>query len=186
MNYLLLFFEFFKVGMFSFGGGYGAIPVIQDTVLSMGWLDESMLANMIAVSESSPGPIMVNIATYVGASQAGFFGALCSTLGVVLPSFIIILLIASCLKGFIKSRGMQAVIGGISPAVCGIILSTGIFMAFSLFLGGLSALSFDPVAVVIFALLVLASLLYKKFAKKRISPILLIAVSAVLGAILYA
>ncbi|MDD2648412.1 MAG: chromate transporter [Eubacteriales bacterium] len=184
MIYLSLFLEFLKVGLFSFGGGYGAIPLIQDCVLSNGWLDEGMLANIIAVSESTPGPIMVNTATYVGSSQAGFFGALAATFGVVLPSFVIILLIAKCLGGFIKSRGMQAVIGGISPAVCGIILSTGIFMAFTLLAGSITAFEFDFASAAVMALLAAASIIYKKLLKKRMSPILLIVIAAMLGMII--
>ena len=84
---------FLKVGLFAFGGAYGAIPLIRDVVLSYGWIEDEMLTYMIAVSESTPGPIMVNLATYVGSSQAGFWGALIATAAVVLPSFIIILLI---------------------------------------------------------------------------------------------
>ena len=88
MIYLDLFFGFLKVGCFSFGGAYGAIPLIRDVALSYGWLDDETLAYMIAVSESTPGPIMVNLATYVGSSQAGLGGAVLATLAVVLPSFL--------------------------------------------------------------------------------------------------
>ena len=103
MIYLELFLGFLKVGLFSFGGAYGAIPLIRDVVISYGWLDDEMLAYMIAVSESTPGPIMVNLATYAGSSQAGFPGALIATLTVVLPSFLIILLIMALLETALKS-----------------------------------------------------------------------------------
>ena len=93
MIYLDLFLGFLKVGCFAFGGAYGAIPLIRDVVMSYGWLNEEMLTYMIAVSESTPGPIMVNLATYIGSSQAGILGAVVATLAVVLPSFLIILLI---------------------------------------------------------------------------------------------
>ena len=93
MIYLDLFLGFLKVGCFAFGGAYGAIPLIRDVVLSYGWLSDEMLTYMIAVSESTPGPIMVNLATYVGSSQAGLPGSAIATLAVVLPSFIIILLV---------------------------------------------------------------------------------------------
>ena len=93
MIYLELFLGFLKVGLFSFGGAYGAIPLIRDIVLSYGWLDDEMLTYMIAVSESTPGPIMVNLATYVGSSQAGLPGSAIATFAVILPAFIIILLI---------------------------------------------------------------------------------------------
>ena len=98
MIYLELFLGFLKVGCFSFGGAYGAIPLIRDVVMSYGWLDDEMLTYMIAVSESTPGPIMVNLATYVGSNQAGFAGSVIATLAVVLPSFLIILLVTALLK----------------------------------------------------------------------------------------
>jgi chromate transport protein ChrA len=91
MIYIELFLGFLKVGCFAFGGAYGAIPLIRDVVLSYGWLNDEMLTYMIAVSESTPGPIMVNMATYVGSVQAGFFGAVVATFGVVLPSFCVML-----------------------------------------------------------------------------------------------
>lgn len=92
---LNLFLGFLKVGCFSFGGAYAAIPLIRDTVLSYGWLNDELLTYMIAVSESTPGPIMVNLATYVGASQAGFLGAMVATFAVVLPSFLIVLAVTA-------------------------------------------------------------------------------------------
>ena len=92
MIYWELFVSFLRVGLFSFGGAYGAIPLIREEVFRRGWLNDEALSYMIAVSESTPGPIMVNTATYIGSSQAGFFGALLATLAVVLPSFLIILL----------------------------------------------------------------------------------------------
>ena len=102
MIYFDLLIGFLKVGLFAFGGAYGAIPLIRDVVLSYGWIGDEVLAYMIAVSESTPGPIMVNLATYVGSSQAGFCGALTATAAVVLPSFIIILLITVLMKKLLK------------------------------------------------------------------------------------
>lgn len=99
-----LFLGFLKVGCFSFGGAYAAIPLIRDIVLSYGWLDEEMLTYMIAVSESTPGPIMVNLATYVGTSQAGFIGAMIATFAVVLPSFLIMLAVTAVLPKVIKNK----------------------------------------------------------------------------------
>ena len=93
MIYLELFFGFMTVGLFSFGGAYAAIPLIRDVVLSYGWLDEASLTDMIAISESTPGPIMVNPATYIGSSKAGILGGIIATVVVVLPAFFIILLI---------------------------------------------------------------------------------------------
>ena len=115
MILLELFIGFLKVGCFAFGGAYGAIPLIRDVVLSYGWLDDEMLTYMIAVSESTPGPIMVNLATYVGSSQAGILGSIVSTLAVVLPSFIIILLVTVLLKTVLKNKYVQAVLLLIDP-----------------------------------------------------------------------
>ena len=104
MIYLDLLLGFLKVGCFAFGGAYGAIPLIRDVVMSYGWLSEEMLTYMIAVSESTPGPIMVNLATYIGSNQAGFLGAAIATLAVVLPSFLIILLVTALLKTALKNN----------------------------------------------------------------------------------
>ena len=113
MIYLDLLLGFLRVGCFAFGGAYGAIPLIRDVVLSYGWMDDDALAYMIAVSESTPGPIMVNLATYVGSSQAGLPGAILATLAVVLPSFIVILLITASLKNLLKHRLVQAALRGV-------------------------------------------------------------------------
>ena len=128
MIYLDLFLGFLRVGLFAFGGAYGAIPLIRDVVLSYGWLSDDMLTYMIAVSESTPGPIMVNLATYVGSSQAGLLGAILATLAVVLPSFIIILLVMILLKTLLKNKYVQAILRGLKPCVIGIVLATGIWM----------------------------------------------------------
>ena len=128
MIYLDLLIGFLKVGLFAFGGAYGAIPLIRDVVLAYGWLNDEMLTYMIAVSESTPGPIMVNLATYVGSSQAGFPGALIATAAVVLPSFIIILLIMVLLKKLLKNPYVQAILRGMKPCIIGIILATGLYM----------------------------------------------------------
>ena len=102
MILLDLFLGFLEVGCFSFGGAYAAIPLIQDVVLRYGWLDEETLLYFIGVCESTPGPIMINLATYVGSAQAGFWGAVIATLAVVLPSFLIILLITALMKTMMK------------------------------------------------------------------------------------
>ena len=112
MIYLELLIGFLKVGCFAFGGAYSAIPLIRDVVLSYGWLSDERLTDMIAVSESTPGPIMVNLATYVGSSQAGLFGALIATLAVVTPSCLIILLLTILLKTALKNKYAAAVLGG--------------------------------------------------------------------------
>ena len=131
MIYIELLLGFLKVGCFAFGGAYGAIPLIRDVVLAYGWLDDETLTYMIAVSESTPGPIMVNMATYIGSNQAGFLGAVIATLAVVAPSFIIILLITALLKNVLKNKYVQAVLRGLKPCVVGIVLATGIYMLLS-------------------------------------------------------
>lgn len=185
MIYLDLFLGFLKVGCFAFGGAYGAIPLIRDVVMSYGWLSDEMLTYMIAVSESTPGPIMVNLATYVGSSQAGFLGAVVATLAVVLPSFLIILLVTALLKTALKNKYVQAVLRGLKPCVIGIVLATGIYMVFSNCFGTFSALKINLRAVIVTAILVASMCGYKHFKKKKLSPLLLITLSAVLGVIIY-
>ena len=102
MIYVELFWNFLMIGALSFGGGYGMISLVRETVLGHGWLTEGEFLSFIAVSESTPGPLAINMATFIGASQGGFWGALCATLGVVLPSFVIILLVASVLQNLMS------------------------------------------------------------------------------------
>ena len=95
-----LFWTFFQIGAFTFGGGYAMLPLIQEEVLKKGWLSEQALVDFIAVSESTPGPFAVNIATYIGSQPGGILGSVCATLGVVLPTFIVILIVAKCYEKF--------------------------------------------------------------------------------------
>lgn len=185
MIYLELFLGFLKVGCFSFGGAYGAIPLIRDVVLSYGWLDDEMLTYMIAVSESTPGPIMVNLATYVGSSQAGILGAVIATLAVGLPSFVIILLVMVILKNILKNRYVQAVFQGMKPCIIGIILATGLFMILQNCFGldGAFALNLKNLILTCFLLFVLYG--GRLVLKKKISPFLLIIISACSGIILF-
>ena len=185
MIYLDLFLGFLKVGCFAFGGAYGAIPLIRDVVLSYGWLSDETLTYMIAVSESTPGPIMVNLATYVGSSQAGMLGAIVATLAVVLPSFIIILLVTALLKTALKNKYVQAALRGLKPCVIGIVLATGIYMVFGNCFGAISSVTVNVQAITITALLVASMFGYKHFAKKKLSPILFIIISAVAGMAVY-
>ncbi len=185
MIYVDLLIGFLKVGLFSFGGAYGAIPLIRDVVLSYGWIGDEMLTYMIAVSESTPGPIMVNLATYVGSSQAGFLGALIATTAVVLPSFIIILLIMILLKKALKNPYVQAVLRGLKPCMIGIILATGVFMILQHTVGGVGAFSVDTTALIM--TIVFAGIYFgsRKFLKKGISPIGLICLAALAGMVAY-
>ena len=108
MIYLQLFLTFFEIGMFTFGGGFAMISLIREKALALGWLTDEELLNIIAVSESTPGPIAVNMATFVGSSEGGLLGSLIATLGVVLPSFIIILIICTLIKSFLKFKAVKA------------------------------------------------------------------------------
>lgn len=185
MIYLDLFLGFLKVGCFAFGGAYGAIPLIRDVVMSYGWLSDEMLTYMIAVSESTPGPIMVNLATYIGSSQAGFLGAVIATLAVVLPSFLIILLVTVLLKTALKNKYVQAVLRSLKPCVIGIVLATGIYMVFGNCFGAISAIQINLQAIILTAILVASMFGYRHFAKKKLSPILLIVLSAIAGMAVY-
>ena len=185
MIYLKLFWDFFRVSCFTFGGAYGAIPLIRDMVLGNGWLSDERIAYMIAVSESTPGPIMVNMATYIGSDQAGFWGSLVATVGVVLPAYLVILLIVSILKNAIENKYVQAVLGGLKPCVTGIVLATGAYMVIHNVLPLSGGAVIDLPAVIITALLVAAMLLYPKIAKKKLPPIALICISAILGIVIY-
>ena len=179
-----LFIGFLKVGCFAFGGAYGAIPLIRDVVLSYGWLDDEMLTYMIAVSESTPGPIMVNLATYVGSLRAGIPGALVATLAVVLPSFLIILLVTALLKTFLQNPYVQAVLRGLKPCMIGIILATGVFMIVR---NGLVIQDSRLLNRPLILTLVLGAVYFgsRKLKKGGISPILLICVSAAAGIAAY-
>lgn len=181
MIYLELFLAFLEVGMFSFGGAYGAIPLIRDVVLSHGWLTDESLTYMIAVSESTPGPIMVNLATYVGNTQAGMLGAAVATFGVVLPSFCCILLITAVLKNLTKNKYFQAVLAGLKQCVIGIILATGSYMIVTNCITMGSEISVDLQAILILTILLVIMFAYQKLMKKKLSPIMLIMVSALVG-----
>ena len=185
MIYLDLFLGFLKVGCFAFGGAYGAIPLIRDVVMSYGWLSDEMLTYMIAVSESTPGPIMVNLATYIGSNQAGFLGAVIATLAVVLPSFLIILLVTALLKTALKNKYVQAVLRGMKPCVIGIVLATGLYMVVKNCLSTGKGMGVDVMSLIITFILVATMITYKHISKKKMSPIMLIIFSAVTGMIIY-
>ena len=181
MTLLTLFLEFFKIGLFCFGGAFGMIPLIKDTVLQQGWLSETQFYDFIGVCESTPGPIAVNMATYVGSTQAGLAGSVCATAGVVTPSFLIILLIASVLKNFHQNRFFKAFLKGVKPVIIALILSTGVILLGKIL--GYSGQSFHPdwIQVCIFSLLCITFFGMNHLFKKKLSSIGLIGLSAVLG-----
>jgi len=188
MILLKLFLTFFEIGAVSFGGGYGMISLIREQVLGNAWLSEEELLDIIAVAESTPGPIAVNAATFIGAKQAGILGSLCATVGVVLPSFLIILIIAALIRGFMKYKGVQGFLSGVRPCVVALILATALTMALGV-LFGIEKLSegvqVDWKAILIFAVLVASAIISRKKFQKKLSPIVLILLSAGLGMVVY-
>lgn len=187
MIYLELLVGFLKVGCFSFGGAYAAIPLIRDVVLSYGWVSEEMLTDMIAVSESTPGPIMVNLATYVGSSQAGIPGAAIATLASILPAFVIILLVMAVLRHTLNNKYVQAVMKGLQSCVIGVITAVGVQMLYKNAIQPVVAGTGDwraPALAAALAAIYFGSRKIKAL-KKGISPILLIGISAVAGILIF-
>ena len=190
MIFFELFYTFFLIGLFTFGGGYAMIPMIQDQIVGKGWLSDAELSNFIAISESTPGPFAINISTFVGSQMGGPLGAVCSTLGVVLPSFIIIILVAIILSKFLKNRFVQGALNGVRPVILALICSTAIVFLVKILLYQGNALfsqtiSFDRSALTLLLLLSSFAIVYKKIQKKSLNPILLLLLSAALGIILF-
>ena len=180
---LLLFYVFFKVGLFTFGGGYAMIPLIEMETLSRGWITYDELINFIGISEMTPGPFAVNMATFVGTTQAGFLGALVATIGVTLPSFIIILLIAKFFHSFLDKKVVRAGLLGIQPVVVELIAAAGLTLVLKT---GLSFLinPYEPIDLRNIVLLINFALLYfgyRYLNKKQLHPILLIVLGAIVG-----
>ncbi len=175
MIYVELFITFFKIGLFTFGGGYAMLPLIQGEVIAHGWLTMDELIDFIAVSESTPGPFAVNISTYIGMVTGGPFGAVCATSGVVLPSLIIILMVARFYENFKQSSLVSGAMAGLRPTVVGLIAASILSIGQDVFFPEAFVVSATlPVSMGIFILITI--LVFKK-----IHPILLIGLSAVLG-----
>ena len=186
MIFFYLFITFFKIGLFTVGGGYAMLPFIQSEVLRLGWLTNEEIINFIAVSESTPGPFAINIATYVGAQMGGEFGiaggilgSLCATLGVVLPSFLIILIIAAFFEKFKDNKIVVGCMSGLKPAVIGLIGSAVISIATTVFF---------PVAITVsvfstpqFYISLILFIAMAVLALKKVHPIIIICISAVVG-----
>lgn len=195
MIYLQLFWTFFKIGLFTIGGGQAMIPMISQEVVEKGWLTLDEVQSFIAISESTPGPFAVNIATYTGVSvlqSAGvgesILGAICATFGVVLPSLVIITLIALAFSNFIKKPAVQSVFVYVRSTVTGLLIAVFVGFVLSTLLGVSSVLShepvqFDVIGSCLFALLFGLSLIRIK--GKTLQPIWLIIISAVIGTLCY-
>lgn len=182
---LKMFYTFFKIGVFTFGGGYAMIPLITQEVMNNAWVESTdILIDFIAIAESTPGPFAINIATFIGFEQAGVLGAIVATFGVVLPSFIIILFIAMAFKKFQTNPYVKGFLAGVRPVVPGIILSVAVvFILKSVFhIEGFNYgdFTFEIGATVIFVISFAVSKL-----KKRIHPIYIVLLSGIMGLIIY-
>lgn len=189
MIYLELFFTFLKVGAFAFGGGYAMLSLIGDSVLGYGWMTEEKLLNFVGVETVIPGPIAVNMATYVGYEQGGFLGALLATIGVVLPSFVIILVVVALIHHLLKYPPVKALIAGMRPALGGLILAIAATMALTVFFGVDTIkninVAFDWRTLVVLTTVILFPLVWKRMKKKEFSSILLVAISGLMGMLLF-
>lgn len=176
-----LFYTFLMIGAVTFGGGYAMLPMIQEQVLKR-WPDvisEEAMVNFIAVSESTPGPFAINMATYIGSQLAGPVGSFCATLGVVLPSFVIILIVAKCYDKFRESRVVKGCMSGLKPAVVGLIANAVLGVLMTVFFpGGLALAVFKDISFYLYAA-IFGSMLLLAF--KKVHPIIIICISAVLG-----
>jgi len=180
MIYLTLFWTFFKIGLFTIGGGYAMIPLIQSEVLAHKWMSLENLVNFIAVSESTPGPFAINISTYIGAEMGGIFGSFCATLGVVLPSFIIILIVAKIYDKFRESKIVSGAMSGLKPAVIGLIGAAVVSVGINVFFHDGFTLEVFKTAPFYVSLVLFLSMLFL-ILKKKLHPIVIICISSVVG-----
>lgn len=186
MIFLELFWTFFKIGAFTFGGGYAMLPLIQEAVLEKGWMELSAIVDFIAVSESTPGPFAINMATYIGSEMGGSYGVIGSilgsasaTLGVVAPSFIIILIVAKCFEKFKESKVVKGCMSGLKPAVVGLIGSAIVSVLLTVFFP--TGLTFSVVKDLSFYISLAIFGISVVMAFKKVHPIIIICLSAALG-----
>lgn len=180
MIYLQLFIEFFRAGLFAIGGGLATLPFLYDISQRTNWFTEADIANMIAVSESTPGPIGVNMATYTGFTSGGFLGSIISTFGLIAPSIIIIVIIAQFLKKFKENSTVQSVFYGLRPASTALIAAAG-FSVVKISLFNLSNTSL--VSIFNWKAIVMAVILFFAIKKYKKHPVFYIAISALIGVI---
>ena len=182
MILLQLYYEFFKTGLFAVGGGLATLPFLQDISARTGWFTAAQLSDMVAVSESTPGPMGVNMATYVGYTTAGIPGSICATLGLITPSIIIILLVALSLKAFRNNKYVESAFYGLRPASTGLIAASGLsvlVMALWNDAGGSILRCINWKGIVLFAVLLVLTRWVKP--TKKLHPICFILASAVIG-----
>ena len=186
MILLKLWWEFFKIGLFSVGGGMATLPFLYDMADRTGWFTYDQIADMLAVSESTPGPIGINMATYTGFTTAGMPGSIVATLGVITPGIIIVLLIIAVLERFRKNKYVEAAFYGIRPASAGLIAAAGVLVAeIALFNVDADSIAgfFDVKALILAAVLVVLTRWVKT--TKKLHPVVFIAASAVVGILLF-
>ena len=186
MILLKLWGEFFKIGLFSVGGGMATLPFLYDMADRTGWFTYDQIADMLAVSESTPGPIGINMATYTGFTTAGMPGSIVATLGVITPGIIIVLLIIAVLERFRKNKYVEAAFYGIRPASAGLIAAAGVLVAeIALFNVDADSIAgfFDVKALILAAVLVVLTRWVKP--TKKLHPVVFIAASAVVGILLF-
>lgn len=186
MILLKLWWEFFKIGLFSVGGGMATLPFLYDMADRTGWFTYDQIADMLAVSESTPGPIGINMATYTGFTTAGIPGSIVATLGIITPGIIIVLLIIAVLERFRKNKYVEAAFYGIRPASAGLIAAAGVLVAeIALFNVDTDSIAgfFDVKALILAAVLVVLTRWVKP--TKKLHPVVFIAASAVVGILLF-
>lgn len=181
-----LFLTFFKIGAFTFGGGYAMLPLMQEEVLNHKWMPLEDVVNFIAVSESTPGPFAINMATYVGSEVGGafgltgsIFGSFCATFGVVLPSFVVILIVAKCFERFKNSKFVKGCMTGLKPAVVGLIGSAIISVLLTVFIPNGFSMGIFTDASFYVSLVIFVTCTVMAF--KKVHPIIIIVLAAVLG-----
>lgn len=200
MDFLWLFLEYFKIGLFTIGGGYAMLPMVMQVVENRGWLSYNDLVNFIGIAESTPGPFAINLATFIGTEVGktsslgifgGFLGAVCATVGVVLPSLIIIILVVKVFDKFSKSTVVGGLLYGIKPVVAGLILSAFVSILALVILPSVNFKdlknsdfsNFKYISLILFAIFLLLSQI--KIKGKKIHPILLIVFSGIVGVIVF-
>lgn len=185
MIYLQLFWAFFQIGLFSFGGGYAAVPLIQSRIVEANhWLEMSQFADLITIAEMTPGPIAINSATFVGQQIAGLPGALICTLGCIMPSFIIVLLLSFLYMRYRSLRAMQGVLTGLRPAIVAMIASAGLsLLLLALFNTSLSELHISDLRAVEAILFCVCLFVLRRF---KVGPIPIIFGSGIVGTLVYA
>ncbi len=182
MIFLTLFYEFFKIGLFTIGGGYAMIPLMTQVCATNGWGTTEQIMNMIAISESTPGPFALNMATFIGVEQAGILGGVISSLGVVAPSFIIILIIAKLSSKInVKNKKVQSVLNGVRPVVVALIAVAFVSLLIKNLFGEVISISNLDVVGLIIAVIITGIL----FLRKKTSIFTIILVSGLLGLIGY-